>query len=112
MSREESIKILKQIAQTTDVSNSVLENSLWVLENLKDKNQPNKISTNSNKNILLNFEEDIAIEITRNSVYYLQYTWNGKGDSFKRFLFTPKGELGARDMFFLNAEIEYEREIC
>lgn len=112
MNKEECIWVIRNLGHFYGVNSTILENVFWIINNLKEENLPDEIKTNSKKYVILNFNNKMEIEVTHNSVYYIQFTGYNGGDRYRRYLFTPNGSLGARDIFYLNAEIEYIRKNC
>ncbi len=96
----------------SNISDTLLHNGFWTIENLEEGNQPDFISIEGNKILFKTcFHNDCVEEIviSENDLRYINYN-KQKLNEQKRYLFTPFGDIGKKNLFFLNKEIEFFRK--
>ena len=103
--KEEHLQLLETIATKKIIPVDIIAITKWLIDNLEENNQPDLINVNNNGALLEYNNTTEQITINTFDIYYV----NISNAIMKRYLVTPKGNLGDRDIFFLNKEMEFLR---
>ena len=105
---------LKCFLKENKINEKTFNNSCWIIDNLEDGNLPETVSLyhSCNKDVILeskiskDYSDDIRVD--DDSILYTQY-YKYKIIFLKRYLFTPNKDIGKKELFFLNKEMEFFR---